>query len=99
MPVLLDTASADFGRAFAAFLAMKREVAADVEAASRRIVADVAGRGDAALLEATRKFDRLDIDASRLRITETEIAEALMVCDRETRAALELARERIESFH
>ena len=30
MPVLLDTASAEFGRAFAAFLAMKREVAADV---------------------------------------------------------------------
>jgi histidinol dehydrogenase len=78
---------------------MKREAAADVEAASRRIVDDVAGRGDAALLEATRKFDRLDIDASRLRITETEIAEALKACDRETLAALELARERIESFH
>jgi histidinol dehydrogenase len=99
MPVQLDTRSADFGRAFGAFLAMKREVAADVEAASRRIVDDVAGRGDAALLEATRKFDRLDIDASRLRITETEIAEALKVCDRETIAALELARDRIESFH
>jgi histidinol dehydrogenase len=87
MPVQLDTRSADFGRAFGAFLAMKREVAADVEAASRRIVDDVAGRGDAALLEATRKFDRLDIDASRLRITETEIAEALKARDRETLAA------------
>jgi len=99
MPVQLDTTSADFGRAFAAFLAMKREVAADVEAACRRIVDDVAGRGDAALLEATRKFDRLDIDASRLRVSEAEIADALKACDRETIASLELARERIESFH
>jgi histidinol dehydrogenase len=99
MPVQLDTRSADFGRAFGAFLAMKREVAADVEAASRRIVDDVAGRGDAALLEATRKFDRLDIDASRLRITETEIEQAVKACDRETLAALEFARDRIESFH
>jgi histidinol dehydrogenase len=99
MPIQLDTSSADFGRAFAAFLAMKREVAADVEAACRRIVDDVAGRGDAALLEATRKFDRLDIDASRLRVSEAEIADALEACDRETIASLEFARERIESFH
>jgi histidinol dehydrogenase len=99
MPVQLDTSSADFAKAFGAFLAMKREVAADVEAACRRIVDDVAGRGDAALLEATRKFDRLDIDASRVRIGESEIADALKACDRETLAALEFARERIESFH
>jgi histidinol dehydrogenase len=99
MPIHLDTSSADFAKAFGAFLAMKREVAADVETACRRIVDDVAGRGDAALIEATRKFDRLDIDASRLRVSETEIAVALKACDRETIAALELARERIESFH
>jgi histidinol dehydrogenase len=99
MPVHLDTSSADFAKAFGAFLAMKREAAADVEAACRRIVDDVAARGDAALIEATRKFDRLDIDAARLRVSRTEIAEALEVCDRETIAALEFARERIESFH
>jgi histidinol dehydrogenase len=99
MPIHLDTSSADFAKAFGAFLAMKREVAADVEAACRRIVDDVAGRGDAALIEATRKFDRLDIDASRLRVSEAEIADALKACDRETIAALELARGRIESFH
>ena len=99
MPVLLDTSSADFGRAFASFLAMKREAAADVEAASRRIVDDVAARGDAALIEATQKFDRLDVDASRLRIGTDEIAQAVKACDRETVAALEFARDRIESFH
>ena len=99
MPVLLDTSSPDFAAAFGAFLAMKREVAADVEAACRRIVDDVAARGDAALIEATRRFDRLELDASRLRVSEDEIAQAVKACDRETVAALELARERIESFH
>ena len=99
MPVLLDTSSPDFAAAFGGFLAMKREVAADVEAACRRIVDDVAARGDAALIEATHRFDRLELDASRLRISEGEIAQAVKVCDRETVAALELARERIESFH
>jgi histidinol dehydrogenase len=99
MPVLLDTSSPDFAAAFGAFLAMKREAAADVEAACRRIVDDVAGRGDAALIEATHRFDRLELDASRLRISGDEIAQAVKACDRETVAALELARERIESFH
>jgi histidinol dehydrogenase len=99
MPVLLDTSSADFAKKFAAFLAMKREVAADVEAACRRIVEDVARRGDAALIEATAKFDRLELDATRLRISANEIEAAVKACDRETLAALELARGRIESFH
>src|ERR1700726_4919058 len=99
MPVLLDTSSADFATTFASFLAMKREAAADVEAASRRIVEDVAAPGDAALIEATQKFDRLDIDASRLRIGADEIEQAVKACDRETLAALEFARDRIESFH
>ena len=99
MPVLLDTSSPDFTAAFAAFLAMKREVAADVEAASRRIVEDVAGRGDAALIEATQRFDRLELDASKLRVSHGEIEQAVKACDRETVAALELARGRIESFH
>ncbi|WP_298256549.1 histidinol dehydrogenase [Bradyrhizobium sp.] len=99
MPVLLDTTSADFATEFAAFLVMKREVAADVEAACRRIVDDVAARGDAALIDATSRFDRLDLDASKLRVSAGEIERAVTACDRETVAALELARERIETFH
>src|SRR5579872_4427864 len=99
MPVLLDTSSADFAAKFTAFLAMKREVAVDVEAACRRIVDDVAARGDAALIEATSRFDRLELDASRLGVSAGEIDQAVKACDRETVAALELARDRIESFH
>src|SRR3954465_6095135 len=59
MPTRLSRASTDFDAQFRQFLAAKREVSADVEAAARAIVDDVARRGDAALLEATRKFDRL----------------------------------------
>ncbi len=99
MPVRLDTSRADFTELFAGFLAMKREVAADIEAATRAIVNDVAMRGDAALLEATRKFDRLDLDAGGLRVTAAEIDAAVKACDAATLQALEFARNRIESFH
>jgi histidinol dehydrogenase len=99
MPVRLDLSSADFAERFASFLATKREVSADIEAATRAIVDDVAARGDIALIEATRKFDRLDLDAARLRVTRGEIDAAIKACDARTLEALELARNRIESFH
>ena len=81
MPVRLDRSSADFAEQFARFLAMKREVSADIESATRAIVDDVADRGDAALIEATRRFDRLDLDAGGLRITAAEIDAAVKACD------------------
>jgi histidinol dehydrogenase len=99
MPVRLDFSSADFAARFAEFLATKREVSADIEAATRAIVDDVAARGDIALIEATRKFDRLDLDAAGLRITAAEIDAAIKACDAQTLDALKLARDRIDVFH
>jgi histidinol dehydrogenase len=99
MPVRLDNSRTDFAERFAGFLATRREASADIESAVRAIVEDVAGRGDAALIEATRKFDRLDLDAGRLRVTPAEIDAAIKACDAATIDALEFARERIESFH
>jgi len=99
MPVRLDRSRADFAERFADFLAIKREVSADIESAVRAIVDDVAARGDAALIEATRKFDRLDLDASGLRVTPAEIEAAVNACDTETLDALKFARDRIEVFH
>ena len=78
---------------------MKREVSADIEAATRAIVDDVAARGDAALIEATRKFDRLDLNPAGLRVTPAEIDAAVKACDAQTIDALKFARDRIEVFH
>jgi histidinol dehydrogenase len=99
MPVQLDRSSADFDEQFAKFLAAKREISADVEAAARAIVQDVAARGDAALIEATSKYDRLELDASGLRVTPAEIDAAAKACKGATLDALKFARDRIETFH
>jgi len=99
MPVRLNRNSADFDQLFAKFLAAKREISADVETAARAIVQDVAVRGDAGLIEATRKFDRLDLDAARLRVSAADVAVALKACDAVTLDALKFARDRIETFH
>ncbi|MGJ4964128.1 histidinol dehydrogenase [Bradyrhizobium sp. SZCCHNS3002] len=99
MPIRLSRASTDFDAQFRQFLAAKRETSADVEAAARAIVDDVARRGDAALLEATRKFDRLELTAASLRVKPAEIEAAVKACDAATVDALKFARDRIEAFH
>ena len=99
MAIHLDIRATDFADRFRAFLDTKREAAADVEAAVRAIVADVAARGDQALYDYTRRFDRFDLDRAGLRVTEQEITAAVKNCESRTLDALSLARERIEQFH
>lgn len=99
MPVNLSTADAGFEAAFTELLGAKREVQEDLNNAVAAILADVRARGDEALLEYTRRWDRLDLTADRLRITADEISAGIALCDPETLAALRLAAERIEAFH
>src|SRR4051794_13219001 len=99
MPIHLDASAPDFGERFRGFLAAKRETSGDVEEAVRGIIADVVTGGDRALVELTKKFDRVDLGKVGLRITADEIALATAACDRRALDALALARERIEVFH
>ena len=99
MPIRLDARADGFAERFRAFLATKREAAADVEAAVRAIIADVVARGDRALIELTRKFDGVDLGELGLKVTAAEIDTAYAACDRRALDALTLARERIEAYH
>jgi len=99
MPIRLDARSSDFAAQFRALLDAKREASADVEQAVRAIIADVAARGDAALIELTRKLDRLDLGAAGLRVTPAELEAATAACDTGALDALKLARDRIEAYH
>ena len=99
MPLRLDTRAADFNERFRAFIDTKREISEDVEQAVRAIIADVVARGDRALIELTRRFDRVELDAANLKVSAGEIDAAAKACDAEALAALKLARERIETYH
>jgi len=99
MPMFLSTTDAGFDSDFAALLSMKREEAEDVDQAVAAIIADVRARGDAALIDLTARFDRLDLTADRLAFSEAEIAAEIAKVSAEDRAALELAAERIRAYH
>jgi histidinol dehydrogenase len=99
MPIRLDSRAPDFADRFRAFLATKRKVAPDVDAVVRAIIADVGARGDRALIELSRKFDRVDLGQVGLKVTPAEIEIAYAACDRKALDALALARDRIEAYH
>ncbi len=99
MPLRLSTGDPDFARRFDGLVHSKRESEADVGDAARAILDDVAARGDAALVEYTRRFDRFDPVATGLAITEGEIDAAVGRVPADTLAALALAAARIEAFH
>jgi len=99
MPVTLATHDADFEAGFRRLLGAKRETAADVDATVAAIIDDVAQRGDAALIDYTRRFDGVDLAASGIRLTQHEIHAGAVQAPAETVAALWLAAERITSFH
>jgi histidinol dehydrogenase len=99
MPMRLKSADKDFEAQFAELLSQKREVSVDVDNAVRDIIADVRARGDAALVDLTLKFDRLDLRKVGVAVTASEIETAYGECSEETLDALRFAHDRIADHH
>ncbi len=99
MPVFLNTADPGFEAAFATLLGQKREEAEDVDQAVAQIIADVRTRGDQAVIDLTKRFDRLTLTPATLAFSPTEIASEIAKVTPEDRAALDLAADRIRAYH
>ena len=96
----LDTADPGFDAEFAALIAFEAGQDPAIDAAVAQIVADVRARGDAALREYTRRFDRLDASSvADLEITSGEMRDAHASLPAAERDALGAAAARIRAYH
>lgn len=75
------------------------EPGARVSKGVEEILRDVRSRGDAALVELTRRFDDPDFEAERLQVALPPLEEARSLVPGDVAAGLELARERVGAFH
>ena len=99
MPVFLNSQNSNFEKEFKKLLSAKRENSVDVDLSVREIIDGVVDRGDQALIEYTKKFDRINLTSDKLRFTQSELKEhAAKVSDKD-RSALELAVDRIKAYH
>ncbi|MFC3110618.1 histidinol dehydrogenase [Undibacterium arcticum] len=102
----LDSADADFRAQLSALLAFEASEDAAIEQAAAQILADVKARGDAAVLDYTNQFDRLQqrpqggaTSVAQLEIGQPELQAALAGLAPERRLALQTAADRVRLYH
>jgi histidinol dehydrogenase len=96
----LATRDADFEPRFQRVLHWSADTDAAIEQRVAEILADVQRRGDAAVLEYTRRFDGVQADSvARLELTRAELQAALDAITPAQRRALEAAADRVRSYH
>ncbi len=95
----LQSSDDDFETRLGSLLADRSAVETSVSTPVRDIIAAIRSQGDTALCNYTSRFDRLDLTADTLRISEAEIAREADRVDADLMEALTLAATRIEAFH
>jgi histidinol dehydrogenase len=95
-----STKQFDFNAQLTRLLAFEETADEKLEATVAGILADVKRRGDAAVLEYTRKFDRLPLaDAAEMELPRDELRAAFDGLPAEQRSALEQAAQRVTDYH
>jgi histidinol dehydrogenase len=89
----------DFETAFAAFVDERRDTPDEVDAVVRDVITAVRAEGLEALLRFARDFDRVELDAGTLRVSEAEIEAGAAACAPAVREAIAFAAGRIRSYH
>jgi histidinol dehydrogenase len=96
----LDSGAPDFRARLSALLAYDPGQDAAIERTVADILRDVRARGDAALLEYTRRFDRVEVDSvAALELGRAELDSALAGLADDQREALRAAAERVRRYH
>jgi len=96
----LSSRATGFNEELTRLLAFEETADEKLEATVAGILADVRKRGDAAVLEYTRKFDRLPLaDAAGMELSRAELRTAFDGLPAEQRSALEQAAQRVTDYH
>jgi histidinol dehydrogenase len=96
----LSSRTADFDAALTQLLAFEATADEKLEATVAGILADVKKRGDEAVLEYTRKFDRLPLaNAAAMELPKSELKAAFDGLPAAQRSALEQAAQRVTDYH
>ena len=95
----LNAQASSFDQEFAALVNARREADHDVADAVAAIVAQVRKRGDAAVIDYSRRFDGVELTPECLRVSAAEIAAAESSCAEDVQQALRFAAARIDAYH
>lgn len=96
----LATTQSDFSNQLANVLAFEAKEDESINTVVANVLADVRENGDKAVLEYTRRFDRLSVNSvSELEISKAECEAALASLSQQRRDALHVAADRVRQYH
>jgi len=96
----LSTTQTDYQQQMDSLLAWEGVSDEQVNSTVKDILKNIRSRGDEALLEYTNKFDRMNVSSTKeLTFTKEQIDAAYNNVPAEQREALEVAAERVRSYH
>ena len=99
IPVVATTQT-DFDQILAQRLAFDDFTDASIQSAVTEIIAAVRARGDAAVMEYTQRFDRLDVhDMRALTLTQADLQTAFAALNDTQKSALQAAADRVRRYH
>lgn len=96
----LDSQTPEFQQQLTNLLAFETSQDSQLDQRVADILGEVKTRGDAAILEYTRRFDGVTVQKmAELELTQTELKAAFLRLPIEQRSALETAAERVRRYH
>lgn len=99
MAQFLNSGDAGFAVAFDELLAAKRENSVEVDDVVAAIIAQVRDEGDQALVDLTKKFDKVELRTDQLKLSADEIETEAAKVPQNVLDALQVAHDRIQSHH
>jgi len=99
MVLTLKSTEPNFTKRLQSALDHKFETCDNVRDIAGSIINDVRQNGDNALYDYTKRFDKVDIQASELSVDSTDIESAWNCCPADIKDALTLSARRIEDYH
>jgi len=99
MALRLETSDPAFSDAFDLFVAKSREQKAGVDKVVGEILSEVKERGDEAVIDYTRRFDRHDVTTDGFEFSQDEITTAEQECDDQVLGAIKDAEQRVRAYH
>ena len=96
---ILNTKNKSFKKSFATIIGSKRSQANNKFNIVKKIINDVRKNGDLSLIKYTKRFDKIKLAPSKIRLDEKLIKKKITELDSKVKKSIDIAFDRITSFH
>ncbi len=96
---ILNTTNTAFKKKLKLILGSKRNQSKDCQTIVKKIINDVKKNGDKSLISYTKKFDKIKLTSSQIKLDEKYISKKIKLLDNKIKKSVDVAFDRITKFH